>query len=853
MKPLYDRRLALTATMLALCAAAGAGEAPQEPPKPAGEASAAQALEQYANERDAHLAGRKKAAEFHYVRGMRAKEENRLADAVKDLTTAVDYDPDNADYQAQLRVVRGLAGVERDTRSQAIERMVDEVQVKDQELWNEAQALKAEGVQAMQSGDFNRADRSFQMAMVRVETLPFNDERKAAAARELEVLQADARTRREERDRQDAAARNQAAQERSQQLRDIGLQLERDRIDAMLRRALRARERRDYDEAILICEQVLKLNRADERASDLLTKCRRERHVYIRQMTADRWDEEHKLLSESIRSAMLPQLELVRYTTEWPEIDAKRSAPVQGLEEKNEAWRKAIADQLEQEITLDFTDTDLADVVAFLQRVTNANIVLDNKVIAANPPPVTLRVEKMKMRFVLDFIMKITSLKYTLRNEAIFISNEEGTRGDLFMKLYDVRDLTHAMASFPGPSLEIPEPGGQGSQLLPPIEPETRPETAEFIDIIKQVVAPATWTDGNGTSVEEYNGAMVVTQSAEVHAQVDELLRALRNQRGSQIHVKCKFLNVENAALEEIGVSWTNYNPVPGIPASQMTSTSTAGGANAANRYLSPPNPNGNSQPGVAWGEDRPDQMMTAGRINNQLLGYTSANTLTTGGGLALTTQTWQFASNFWASAILNAVEKERRGNVVFEPDVTLFNGQQAHIVNMNQQSYIADYDVVQGQYDPIISILSYGTVLDVQAIASADKKYITLTMRPTNAQVREWRRFGPPVNNFPGGPVTQSGAGIAASVATEYPLLIPQLNYNAVRTSVTIPDGGSLVLAGMTVGDSRRSHAGVPFLSHIPFLGRLFSSNGRAESELRQLIVVQADLILFDEIEAKL
>ena len=846
MTPLTPRRLTLTATMLALCGSLAAGEATPPPPKTAGDAAAAAALDQYAAERDAHLAGAGKAAEFHYVRGMRAKEENRLPDAVRDLTKAVDYAPANEEYAAQLRAVRALAGLERDPRSQQIDRMVDEVQVKDQELWNEAQAKKAEGVAAMQAGDFNLADRSFQMALVRIESLPFNDDRRANATRELDVLLADARTRREASDRQDAADRNRAAADRSKELRDLGLQLERDRIDAMLRRSLRARERRDFDEAILICEQVLKLNRADDRAAELLAKCRRERHVYIRQMTADRWDEEHKLLSETIRSSMLPQLELVRYTTEWPEIDARRSAPVQGLEEKAENWRKEIANQLEQEITLDFQDTDLADVVSFLQRVTNANMVLDPKVIAAAPPPVTLRVERMKLRFVLDFIMKITGLKYTLRNEAIYVSNEQGTRGDLYMKIYDVRDLTHAMASFPGPGMEIPEPGGTGSMLLPPVEPDTTPETGEFMEIIRQVVAPASWSDEAGTGIEEYNGAMVVTQSGEVHTQVDELLRALRNQRGSQIHVKCKFLSVENAMLEEIGVDWNNYNTGIGVaplaPGTQPQPPYQAGGT-----ATTP-----NAPIGAAWGEQRANQLMTAGRIDTQLLDY-GQSVLGSGGGLSLATQTWQLGSDFWASAIINAVEKDRRGNVIFEPDITLFNGQQAHIVNMNQQSYISDYDVVQGQYDPIISILSYGTVLDVQAIASADKKYITLTLRPTNAQVQAWRRFGPPVANFPGGSVVQSGAAVASSIAGSYPLLIPQISYNAIRTSVTIPDGGSLVIAGMTNGNSQRSHAGVPFLSHIPFLGRLFSSNGRSESEFRQLIVVQADLILFDEIEAKL
>jgi type II secretory pathway component GspD/PulD (secretin) len=823
----------LTATMLAVVACLPAAEGEQPKPAPAGDAQST--LQTYASERDAHQAGAVQAAAWHFARGMRAKEENRLADAVKDLALAVDYQPDNAEYKKQLSAVRALAGLERDPRSLQIDRVVDEAQVKEQELWAEAQARKEEGVKAMQAGDWNGADRSFQMAIIRLESMPFATEDRSKAIREVEVLAKEAHARREAKERDDASARTRLAAERSQQLRDAGMQLERDRIDAMLRRALRARERREFDEAILIAEQVLKINRADERAAELLTRCRRERHVYLRQMTADRWDEEHKLLSEAIRASMLPQLELVRYTTEWPELDARRTAPVHGLEEKSEAWRKEIDNQLEQEITLDFQDHDLVDVIAFLQRISNANIVLDPKVIAAAPPPVTLKVDKMKLKHVLDFIMKITGLNYTQRNEAIFISNQQGVRGDLFMKMYDVRDLTHAMSSFPGPDLDVPEPGGQGSRLLPAIESETKPEVSEFVDLIKRIVQPLSWSDEQQTTVEEFNGSMVVNQSATVHTQIDELLRNLRNQRGSQIHVKCKFLQIENSMLEEIGVSWQNYSPT-GIPQPDGKGNNVVG-----------------NQFGAAWGEVRKDQMMTAGRINNDLMSYTSSTTLGVAAvdGMSLQTQTWQLGSNFFASAILNAVEKERRGNIVWEPDITLFNGQQAHIVNMNQQSYIGDYDVVQGQYDPIISVLSYGTVLDVQAIASADKKYITLTLRPTNAQVIAWRRFGStlPGGAWPGGPVTTSGAAIASQA----PLTIPQLSYNAVRTAVTIPDGGSLVIAGMTNGESRRSHAGVPFLSHIPFLGRLFSSNGRAETEMRNLIVVQADLVLFDEIEKKL
>ena len=836
--------LRLTLTMLALCAQfAVAADGPAPAPVPVDRTDWS-AVDKVRGEREAR-------AEAMYVKGVKAREDARLNEAVQAFTLAVDFSPESEKYQKALAESRALANLSRDTRSVAIDRRADELNVRQQQLWAEAQSRIDEGAAAMNAGDYSGAERLFQMAAVRLESLPYADERTAPEMRRAEALAQEAQKRRAVSDQQAAAAQNQQAAERKADLRDLSLKLERDRIDAMLKRAVRARERRDYDEAILLCEQVLKINRAEERASSLLVKCRRERHSYLRQITADRWDEEHKLLSENIRRAMLPQLELIRYSAEWPEIDARRSAPVRGLEEENETWRKTITDQLEQEVTLDFQDNDLADVVQFLQRITSVNIVLDPRVIANSPPPVTLRVDKMKLRFVLDFIMRITSLKYALRDEAIYISNEQGVRGDQFMKLYDVRDLTHAMQSFPGPDLDIPEPGGTGSRLLPPVEPESRPETSEFIAIIKSVVAPNTWSDNGGQgTIEEFNGSMVVTQTKDIHEQVAEMLRSLRNQKGTQIHVKVKFLAVENASLEEIGVNWNNFTgPTAPGTASLVPLPAQRPGSSVGGYYADPAN-----------------SMVAAGAVDNQLQSYTTGNSLSRspGDGFQLGGQSWQIANNLYASAVLDMVEKERKGNVLFEPDLSMFNGQQAHIVNMNQQSYIADYDVVQGQYDPIVSILSYGTVLDVQAIASADKKYITLTLRPTDAQVESWRRFGPPVTTgtFPGGPVVGGQAGNAAagnggtggpSIAGTNPLLIPQLLYRSVRTSVTIPDGGSLVIAGMTKGESGQAHSGIPFLSHIPFLGRLFSRNGRQETELRNMIVVQADVVIFEEVEKNL
>ena len=73
---------------------------------------------------------------------------------------------------------------------------------------------------------------------------------------------------------------------------------------------------------------------------------------------------------------------------------------------------------------LDLTPTILAYYGVSSGTITKVNIVLDPKVVAASPPPITLRVEAMNLRNVMDFIMQLTGLNYTLRDEALFISNE---------------------------------------------------------------------------------------------------------------------------------------------------------------------------------------------------------------------------------------------------------------------------------------------------------------------------------------------------------------------------------------------------------------------------------------------
>ena len=63
-----------------------------------------------------------------------------------------------------------------------------------------------------------------------------------------------------------------------------------------------------------------------------------------------------------------------------------------------------------------------------------------------------------------------------------------------------------------------------------------------------------------------------------------------------------------------------------------------------------------------------------------------------------------------------------------------------ANVQMLNQLAYIRDFDVEVAQAatigDPIVGRIEEGVVLDVRPIVSADRRYLTLELRPTVASL---------------------------------------------------------------------------------------------------------------------
>ena len=74
--------------------------------------------------------------------------------------------------------------------------------------------------------------------------------------------------------------------------------------------------------------------------------------------------------------------------------------------------------------------------------------------------------------------------------------------------------------------------------------------------------------------------------------------------------------------------------------------------------------------------------------------------------------------------------------------------------------------------------------------------------------------------------------------------ITIPGLKVRRANTTVELPSGGSLVLAGLISDDTRQNLDGLPGLKKLPILGSLFRSRDFQKKETELVIIVTPILV---------
>jgi general secretion pathway protein D len=207
----------------------------------------------------------------------------------------------------------------------------------------------------------------------------------------------------------------------------------------------------------------------------------------------------------------------------------------------------------------------------------------------------------------------------------------------------------------------------------------------------------------------------------------------------------------------------------------------------------------------------------------------------------------------FNVNAVIRALSQRSGTELLSAPKLTVLSGNPATITVAQELRYPRSYGQVQSQVGT--GSASGGGSAGVTITAGTPQDFTTrnigveLRVTPT-VEEDDYRislDLNPKVTEFEGF-VEYGSQSIAVSGSTT--VTVPSGFYQpifAVRelsTKVTLWDGATLVMGGLTREDTRKANDKVPVLGNVPVLGRLFRSSGESAQKRNLLIFVTANLV---------
>ena len=86
--------------------------------------------------------------------------------------------------------------------------------------------------------------------------------------------------------------------------------------------------------------------------------------------------------------------------------------------------------------------------------------------------------------------------------------------------------------------------------------------------------------------------------------------------------------------------------------------------------------------------------------------------------------------------------------------------------------------------------------------------------------------------------------AGGSSTMIAPSGILMPIFSVRKVNTSVTIFDGATVIIGGLTREEIKTVEDRIPFLGNIPLIGNFFRSNAESYSKRNLLIFVTANIV---------
>lgn len=462
-------------------------------------------------------------------------------------------------------------------------------------------------------------------------------------------------------------------------------------------------------------------------------------------------------------------------------------------------------------------------------------------------PVVTLTLREVTLKRALDLVVAAACCHYELQADAVVV-RVDGGDADLQTELFPVSRAT--VRRITGGGDGTPEQAvGRGVASRGRSDNGTAGGEAGAMRAFLQQ-AGVDFEGTAGSSLAYDGSAIIVTHSQRHLRRIRHILRRYAETR--QVEIEAKFMEVQEGALEELGVNW-HVGRTDGPGAAQqfrsdnrsLAQAFNSSSANQQGRIVRPE--------GQAMGEDGAVTLtpeLDLPILNNapQIPG-----TAHVGSGAAPLAELTGAIGEFDVNAVVRALAQRQGTDLLSAPKITVLSGHPATITVAQEMRYPQRFGQTQSQVGT--GNASGGGSAGVAITAGTPEEFATrnvgveLKVTPT---VEEDGRsisleLNPKVTEFDGF-VEYGGPSVAISGSTTVTVpsgfYQPIFSVRDISTRVTIWDGATLIMGGLTREEVKQVKDKVPVLGDIPLLGRLFRSKAESTQKRNLLIFVTARLV---------
>ena len=465
-----------------------------------------------------------------------------------------------------------------------------------------------------------------------------------------------------------------------------------------------------------------------------------------------------------------------------------------------------------------------------------------------NNPQVNISLRNLSLDRILQFVTQQVSFSYDVGSDAVTVSPSDST-GGVSTTVTEFFPISRATV------IRLTGVSGSGG-------------SADSDAGFDPFAAPVAGSSAGGTGNDEIEALQGFFQRAGVNFELvgaslafdGEQLIATQTRRNlermrtilrnynevKQVEIEAKFLEVAQGDLDELGFNWSVSQPGNSdVFSTQGRNLSNAFAGNSADSNVTI---NVTKTFETKPTETIPQIIAMSPPIISGIIDTATNATSTFVNGLGI-------AGAYDLDLKIRALERKTGSDLMNAPKVTVLSGKRALIKVAQEMRYPESYGDIEATVSQASSSGSSDSSSSAIAItAGTPQDFVTRNVGVELAVTPNVENddtisliLEPKVTEFDGF-VEYGGTSVAVSGETTVTVpsgfYQPIFSVREIETEVTVYDGATVVMGGLTRDEVKIVRDSVPFLGNIPGLGRLFRSEGETRQKRNLLIFVTANLV---------